>query len=71
MDKQVKKTPDLIDSILTQLEGGKSVRAVCVGLGISNRQLWHWMANDDDLTRRFLRAKEIGVYKRIEELNNA
>jgi hypothetical protein len=68
---QVKKTPDLIEAILAQLKLGKSVRSVCVETGISTRQLWHWMASDDDLTRRFMQAKEIGVYSRINEMHKS
>ncbi len=62
------KTPELLDAIFAGISLGKSARAMCVEVGISQRVLWNWLACDEDLMRQYLRAKELCVDAYAEEI---
>jgi hypothetical protein len=62
------KTPALLDAILAGISLGKSARAMCVEVGISQRVLWNWLASDQELMRHYLRAKELCVDAYAEEI---
>jgi hypothetical protein len=69
--KQVTKTPDIWDALFAGLKSGKSTREMCVELSVTQRAVWGWLANDEDLLRKYLNAKEKAVYARIEEMKRA
>jgi hypothetical protein len=62
------KTPELLDAIFAGISLGKSARAMCVEVGISQRVLWNWLANDEELMRQYQRAKELCVDAYAEEI---
>ena len=62
------KTPELLDAIFAGISLGRSARAMCVEVGISQRVLWNWLACDEDLMRQYLRAKELCVDAYAEEI---
>src|SRR3954470_17335472 len=61
------KTPELADAIFAGISLGKSARAMCIEVGISQRVLWNWLASDGELMRQYLRAKELCVDAYAEE----
>jgi hypothetical protein len=62
------KTPEILEAILAGISIGKSARTMCVEVGISQRVLWNWLANDLELMRNYLRAKELCVDAYAEEI---
>jgi hypothetical protein len=62
------KTPELLDAIFAGISLGKSARAMCMEVGISQRVLWNWLANDEELMRQYVRAKELCVDAYAEEI---
>jgi hypothetical protein len=62
------KTPELLNTIFEGIAKGISVRALCVETGIKQRQLWSWIAGDEELMRRYLRAKEGCIDRLAEEI---
>jgi len=62
------RTPELLDTIFAGISLGKSARAMCVEVGISQRVLWNWLARDEELMRQYLRAKELCVDAYAEEI---
>jgi hypothetical protein len=62
------KTPELLDAICAGISLGKSARAMCVEVGISQRVLWNWLASDAELMRQYLRAKELCIDAYAEEI---
>lgn len=62
------KTPELLDAIFAGISLGKSARAMCVEVGISQRVLWNWLACDEELMRQYQRAKELCVDAYAEEI---
>ena len=62
------KTPEVLDAILAGISLGKSARTMCIEVGISQRVLWNWLANDQELMRNYLRAKELCVDAYAEEI---
>jgi hypothetical protein len=62
------KTPEILEAILAGISIGKSARTMCVEVGISQRVLWNWLANDQELMRNYLRAKELCVDAYAEEI---
>jgi hypothetical protein len=62
------KTPELLDAIFAGISLGKSARAMCIEVGISQRVLWNWLASDEELMRQYLRAKELCVDAYAEEI---
>jgi hypothetical protein len=62
------KTPDLLDAIFAGISLGKSARAMCVEVGISQRVLWNWLASDEELMRQYQRAKELCIDTYAEEI---
>ncbi|MEO8996667.1 MAG: hypothetical protein ABI284_04375 [Nitrosospira sp.] len=65
---QTIKTPELLDTLFAGISLGRSARAMCVEVGISQRVLWNWLACDEDLMRQYLRAKELCVDAYAEEI---
>ena len=62
------KTPELLNAIFAGISLGRSARAMCVEVGISQRVLWNWLASDEELMRQYLRAKELCVDAYAEEI---
>jgi hypothetical protein len=62
------KTPEILEAILAGISLGKSARTMCIEVGISQRVLWNWLANDQELLRNYLRAKELCVDAYAEEI---
>ena len=62
------KTPELLDAIFAGISLGKSARAMCIEVGISQRVLWNWLASDEELMRQYLHAKELCVDAYAEEI---
>jgi hypothetical protein len=62
------RTPELLDAIFAGISLGKSARAMCIEVGISQRVLWNWLASDEELMRQYLRAKELCVDAYAEEI---
>src|SRR5689334_25448046 len=62
------KTPELLDAIFAGISLGKSARAMCIEVGISQRVLWNWLASDEQLMRQYLRAKELCIDAYAEEI---
>lgn len=66
--RPTKKTAKLLAEICAKLAEGKSTRLVCTEVGISQRVLWNWLANDEEFMRQYARAKEIGAELLFEEM---
>src|SRR5690348_10339008 len=62
------KRREVLDAIFAGISLGKSARAMCVEVGISQRVLWHWLASDEELMRQYQRAKELCVDAYAEEI---
>ena len=52
------KTEKLLDDICAGIALGKSARAMCMEVGISQRVLWNWLATDEIFMQQYARAKE-------------
>ena len=68
MGAPTKKTPKLIAEICAGLALGKSSRAMCEELGISQFSLWKWLEEDKDFSERYARAKELGIDYMAEDM---
>jgi hypothetical protein len=66
--RETDASPELLETICATLSLGQSVRAACVGAGISQRVLWDWLANDAELMRQYLRARELCIDAYAEEI---
>jgi hypothetical protein len=62
------KRREALDAIFAGISLGKSARAMCVKVGISQRVLWNWLASDEELMRQYQRAKELCVDAYAEEI---
>jgi hypothetical protein len=62
------KKREVVDAIFAGISLGKSARAMCVEVGISQRVLWKWLASDEELMRQYQRAKELCVDAYAEEI---
>jgi hypothetical protein len=62
------KKREVVDAIFAGISLGKSARAMCVEVGISQRVLWNWLASDEELMRQYQRAKELCVDAYAEEI---
>lgn len=47
---------------------GKSARAMCVEVGISQRVLWNWLAKDDEFMQQYARGKDLCADHYAEEI---
>jgi hypothetical protein len=52
------KTKALCGKICEGIALGKSARAMCIELKISQRVLWNWLATDEEFMQQYARAKE-------------
>jgi hypothetical protein len=68
MARKTIKTKAKVDLILEGIAQGKSARAMCIEAGISQRVLWNWLANDEELMQQYARAKEIGLDYMAEDM---
>lgn len=59
---------ELLDTVLAGISQGRSARKMCVETGISQRALWNWLAADEEIMRRYQRAKELCVDAYAEEI---
>lgn len=66
--RPTKKTAKLLSDICEGLAEGKTTRVVCAEVGISQRVLWNWLANDAEFMRMYARAKEIGAELLFEDM---
>lgn len=62
------KRREVLDAIFAGISLGKSARAMCLEVGISQRVLWNWLASDEELMRQYQRAKELCVDAYAEEI---
>jgi hypothetical protein len=62
------KRREVLDTIFAGISLGKSARAMCMEVGISQRVLWNWLASDEELMRQYQRAKELCVDAYAEEI---
>lgn len=62
------KTPELLDAICGAISNGKSARAACDKVGISQRVLWEWLAADWEFAQQYARAKQWSIYCLAEEV---
>lgn len=53
-----KKTQEIMDTICQGVAVGKSARAMCVICNISQPSLWKWLAEDEQFSKQYARAKE-------------
>lgn len=47
---------------------GKSARAMCIEVGISQRVLWNWLAADETFMQQYAHAKEVGADAIFEDM---
>jgi hypothetical protein len=62
------KTQKLLDDICAGIALGKSARAMCIEVGISQRVLWNWLATDIELLQQYTRAKDLCADTLAEEI---
>lgn len=62
------KTVALLEKICTGIAMGKSARAMCIELGISQRVLWNWLASDEKFMQQYARAKDLCADVYAEEV---
>jgi hypothetical protein len=53
-----KKTPELIATLCDGIATGKSSRAMCEQVGISQTTFWKWLQIDTEFMEQYARAKE-------------
>lgn len=53
-----KKTQVMLDAICAGISVGKSARAMCLEVGISQPCLWGWLGKDELFVKQYARAKE-------------
>lgn len=58
MGAPTKRTAEIIENICTGIAMGKSARSMCESVGISQKTLWNWLAEDGDFLQQYIRAKE-------------
>jgi hypothetical protein len=63
-----KKTPELLQRFCDGVALGKSSRAMCEEIGISQPTLWYWLANDEEFLKQYTRAKEVGCERLFDEI---
>ena len=66
-DRTIKRR-EVLDAIFAGISLGKSAKAMCLEVGISQRVLWNWLARDEELMRQYQRAKELCVDAYAEEI---
>lgn len=57
-----------MDEVCSGIAIGKSARAMCIEVGISQKTLWSWLARDEEFGKQYARAKEIGLDYMAEEM---
>ena len=66
-----KKTPEVIERLLTGIADGQTLRALCREEGMPNwRTVYDWIEADAELAARFERAREIGFDAIAEDILN-
>lgn len=64
-----KKTPEVIERLLTGIADGQTLRALCREDGMPNwRTVYDWIEADAELAARFERAREIGFDAIAEDI---
>ena len=63
-----KKTQTICDAICEGIATGKSSRAMCIELEISQPTLWKWLNEDEEFSKQYARAKELGHDYMAEEI---
>ena len=53
-----KKTAAICEAICEGIAEGKSARAMCIEVGITQKTLWSWLSNDTEFIKQYARAKE-------------
>ena len=53
------KTPEMLKIICEGIATGKSSRAMCIEVGISQPTLWKWISEDAEFSKQYTRAKEL------------
>lgn len=69
--RPTKKTPEVIERLLTGIADGQTLRALCREEGMPNwRTVYDWIEADAELAARFERAREIGFDAIAEDILN-
>lgn len=68
MARKTIKTKAKVDLILEGIAQGKSARSMCIEAGISQKTLWNWLSNDEELVQQYARAKELCADYLAEEI---
>lgn len=55
---RVKLTAAIVDTLCEGIAEGKSARAMCKIVGISQKTLWNWLAKDETFVQQYARAKD-------------
>lgn len=58
--RPTKRTDALIDAIIAGVSRGQPLTIVCRDNGIDPSQIYKWMEGDDELSRRFACARDLG-----------
>lgn len=55
------RTPEMVDEIIARVSDGEPLAQVCRDDGMPHRDTFYdWAASDEELSRRFARARELG-----------
>jgi hypothetical protein len=68
MGAPTKRTAAIIEDICTGIAMGKSARSMCEEVGISQKTLWNWLAEDADFLQQYIRAKEFCADTLFDEI---
>ncbi len=63
-----KKTAAICKAICDGIASGKSARAMCIEVGITQQTFWKWLDSDKQLVEQYARAKEKGHDLMAEEI---
>ncbi len=63
-----KKTAAICKAICDGIASGKSARAMCIEVGITQKTFWSWLNSDEELVKQYARAKELGYDIMAEEI---
>ena len=64
--KEEKK--NILNEILTDIEKGISSRKAILKANISSQTFWKWLDEDDQFSKQYARAKEIGIEAKFDSI---
>lgn len=68
MAKPSKRTPEIVQAILTAMEAGESLRKACEARNLAPSTFMGWVAEDAELSEHYTRAREAMLDRQAEEL---